>query len=428
MIVSRQKCGKSSPPGMTSYTLPRHRSFPRIPPMKVPGAQAVFRLGGLVAWLLVVTETLAGAPALPPGTPAWVRPANTVIVLLAMLAFAIAFWRNSRSVAAAPAPGRVALLVLQIAIGMVISTDLLFLAAAEVPFVLPRRPAVGWMAAQGAATVVLALLIRNTSGFEFTPGLEHLPRSLALTITISGALGWQLFAFCVGFVAANETRSAAELSRLNAELRSAQGLLAESSRLAERLQIARELHDTVGHHLTVLSVNLELARKLTDGRATSALADAQAVTRLLLADVREVVTSLREERGVDLRRALEGLAAAAPEPLVHLDFPATVEVDDPVQAHALFRCAQEAITNAVRHARARNLWIEVAPAAEGGLRLTARDDGCGAAAWTPGNGLRGMRERLERVGGTLEVIAAPGAGFSLLAVVPAAGAAGDPTA
>jgi signal transduction histidine kinase len=151
------------------------------------------------------------------------------------------------------------------------------------------------------------------------------------------------------------------------------------------------------------------------------------VTRLLLTDVRDVVGALREERALDLRRALEDLASAAPEPRVHLACPTDLEVSDPLRAHTLFRCAQEAITNAVRHAQAKNVWIELSREADGGLQLHARDDGRGAAAVEPGNGLRGMRERLEEAGGSLEIAAAPGAGFALRAALPAfAGGRGRP--
>lgn len=143
------------------------------------------------------------------------------------------------------------------------------------------------------------------------------------------------------------------------------------------------------------------------------------MTRLLLSDVREVVSSLREDRPVDLRRALETLAAGTPEPRVHLSFPENLEIRDPSQANALFRCAQEAITNSVRHARARNLWIELKKE-EDGIALRARDDGRGTAAVQAGNGLQGMRERLEEIGGRLEIESWPGQGFALRAWTPVA--------
>src|SRR6185436_21028322 len=100
-------------------------------------------------------------------------------------------------------------------------------------------------------------------------------------------------------LAASEQRSRRDLQQRARELLATQQMLADSSRVAERTQISRELHDTLGHSLTVLSVNLELASHLTDGRAAEAVTKAQTVARMLLADVREVVHSLGDDRTID---------------------------------------------------------------------------------------------------------------------------------
>ena len=90
---------------------------------------------------------------------------------------------------------------------------------------------------------------------------------------------------------------------------------------------------------------------------------------------------------------------------------------EPKRAQVLLRCAQEMITNSVRHAAAKNLWIEVRADAEG-LSLSARDDGRGVSEVEAGNGLRGMSERLKQLGGKLEIESRPGAGFALHAWMP----------
>lgn len=386
--------------------------------MTSPRSQTVLRVAGLLAWGMVGLETFLRQPTpLPPEVPAWVQPFDNALGIAAFLAFGALFWRNTRETAAVASRARIALLAVQIVLALLVSTDLLFVVAAEIPFVLLPRPAVIWMAVQAAVTAGVAVLYAAAGDFDFLPGISHLPRPLGVALTILSVVAWQVFAFCAGYMAASEARSRAELARVNAELLATQAMLADSSRLAERLQIARELHDTLGHHLTVLAVNLELAKQLAEGRVAEPVQEARAVTRLLLADVRAVVSSLREDRTLDLRHALDTLAAGTPEPQVHLMVPEDLRLDDPARAHALFRCVQEILTNAVRHARARNLWIEVA-AEEGGLALTAQDDGRGAASVEPGNGLRGMRERLEEVGGRLEIDARPGAGFSLRAWLP----------
>lgn len=386
--------------------------------MSFPRPQTLLRGTGLFAWGLVGVQTFAQkAPPLPPGLPAWFVPAMDALVWAAFLAFGWAFWRNTRGAGALPSRSGVVLLAIQIVLALMVSTDLLFLVAAEIPFVLPDREAFVWIGAQAALTAVVAVLFSGMDGFEPLPGLSHLPWPLVVGLTVLSVVAWQVFAFCAGYMAASEGRRGRELARVNAELQATQELLADSSRLAERLQISRELHDTLGHHLTVLSVNLELAKQTVEGRAAEPVREAQAVTRLLLADVREVVSALRDDRSVDLRRALETLAAGTPEPRIHLSFPEDLEIRDPSQAHALFRCAQEAITNAVRHARARSLWIELEREGDG-IALRARDDGRGTAEVRAGNGLQGMRERLEEIGGRLEIESQPGQGLSLRAWTP----------
>jgi signal transduction histidine kinase len=89
---------------------------------------------------------------------------------------------------------------------------------------------------------------------------------------------------------------------------------------------------------------------------------------------------------------------------------------DPLRAQVLLRCAQEMVTNSVRHAQARNFWLQLR-LDENGVALTARDDGRGVDVLQSGNGLRGMAERLRQLGGELKVESSPGAGFSLQAWV-----------
>jgi signal transduction histidine kinase len=104
-----------------------------------------------------------------------------------------------------------------------------------------------------------------------------------------------------------------------------------------------------------------------------------------------------------------------PTPAIHVEVAPGVRVS-PDQAHALMRCAQEAVTNAVRHADAANLWLQVTTDADG-VRLVARNDGSARpAAAAPGSGLLGMRERVESLGGKLAVRA--DAGFTVDAWLP----------
>jgi signal transduction histidine kinase len=184
------------------------------------------------------------------------------------------------------------------------------------------------------------------------------------------------------------------------------------------MRISRELHDLIGHHLTALSLNLEVASHLVEGPAQERICQAQSVAKLLLADVREVVSQLREDENIDLTSALKGLTEGVPGLAIHLDLPPRLCVDDPKRAQVLLRCAQEIITNTVRHAEARNLWLRFEGSGSGPLVIHARDDGRGAANFIDGNGLTGMRERLAQFGGRIHIATARNHGFALDAWLP----------
>jgi signal transduction histidine kinase len=183
------------------------------------------------------------------------------------------------------------------------------------------------------------------------------------------------------------------------------------------MRISRELHDLLGHHLTALSLNLEVATHLSEGRAQEHVRQAQSLAKLLLSDVREAVSQLREGDAIDLREALDALIEGVPSLDIHLMLPPDFRVDDPARAQVLLRCAQEIITNAVRHAGARTLWLSLVRE-NGGVAIRARDDGQGAEGFNAGNGLRGMRERLAQFGGKLEIETARDRGFALDAWLP----------
>lgn len=210
-----------------------------------------------------------------------------------------------------------------------------------------------------------------------------------------------------------------EQRRLNAELRATRALLADSARVNERTRISRELHDLLGHHLTALSLNLEVAGHLSEGRVKEHVQQAHTLARLLLTDVREAVSQLREGGAINLAAALRPLAENVPKLEIAMAIQEPLTVDDPERAHVLLRCAQEAITNAVRHSEAERLWLNAHR--DGNLViLQVRDDGRGCEQVTPGNGLRGLGERLRQHGGKLEIASRRGEGFKLTMTLPVA--------
>ena len=288
---------------------------------------------------------------------------------------------------------------------------LLMIMAGVLPWLASIRIAVLWLV---LAHIALVPSFMARDDFNL---LESLLQSLFY-------VGFAAFVLTTAYVARQQALARDEQRRLNAELRATRALLAESARVNERTRISRELHDLLGHHLTALSLNLEVAGHLSDGRVKEHVQQAHTLARLLLTDVREAVSQLRESGAIDLGAALRPLAENVPKLDIHMDIQHPLTVEDPERAHVLLRCAQEAITNAVRHASARNLWLS---AHNDGRQVVmqVRDDGAGAEQLVPGNGLQGLRERLRQCGGRLEIATGRGQGFRLTMTLPVAPSA-DP--
>lgn len=177
--------------------------------------------------------------------------------------------------------------------------------------------------------------------------------------------------------------------------------LAVEARLSlseERDRMARDVHDVLGHSLTVVVMKTELARRLMDvdpERARAELDEVQDLSRQALAEVRATVGGLRVARLTDeidaARDALEDAGIGA-------ELPQDVSQVDPRHRIALAWVLREAVTNVLRHSRARTCRVEVGPES-----LAVVDDGRGMRGGREGNGLAGLRERVEQAGGTLTI-------------------------
>jgi len=291
------------------------------------------------------------------------------------------------------------------------------------------------MAASGDSTLVFPLLVLVAWQAALVSGLPSglawvLGQTLALRLVLWREWGsldcwvgfavyfpFQLFAALAASVVRAEASHGQQLAQANAEMILARALVADAARAEERLRISRELHDAWGHELTALSLRLELASHEAEGAARESLTVARGLAGSLLNKVRDVVGALRIEDGCDIVPMLQALATGLPRPALHLKISAAARLQTGRCAQDLLRCVQEIVTNAQRHADARNLWLELSQE-DGELRISARDDGRGAAVIAPGHGLVGMRERFEALGGHLEVESKSGAGFSLSGRLP----------
>lgn len=269
---------------------------------------------------------------------------------------------------------------------------------------LPLRRALAWVAvlfALGVGVDIVTLAtVRNQIDDSFL---------LTMLTTLTFERCMLLLGVAFAWLARQEHAGRMALAAANAELRATQSLLTDTVRTSERLRIARDLHDAVGHHLTALHLHLDLATRQSDGRPLAALRTSRDLAQALLAQVREVVSAERGATGVDLRRALALLCAGIPTPVIALEMAGSAEACPPAAAHTLLCCVQEAITNAVRHAHATRLWIDIR-CDDLGIAARIVDDGRGSGGAPEGNGLTGMRERLAAHGGTLRTGPAPGQG------------------
>jgi signal transduction histidine kinase len=247
-----------------------------------------------------------------------------------------------------------------------------------------------------------AMVVRNYS-------FEHLLFPLF-------ALPVYLFVLAISYTFMRERNLRLQTHALMRELQTTQALLAQSSRQNERLRIAREMHDLLGHHMTALILNLEVAKHKITGNGLEQVEQSLALAKLLLSDLRTAVSELREGTSLDFNEAIRQVIDDMPELNVILDMNETFEISDPRVAEALLRCIQEALTNTLRHARATQCTVRLCHDGTS-IVLDYEDNGSLQKEIVPGNGLNGMLERVKALSGKLDWGARNGR-FYIHAVLP----------
>ena len=207
------------------------------------------------------------------------------------------------------------------------------------------------------------------------------------------------------------------LVSVNAELSEAREELARSAVAEERMRFARDLHDLLGHSLSLIALKSELAGRLAErdpARARQEMADVEVTARQALAEVRDAVSGYRQ---VSLWQALVEASSALSAAGITLRAPAGGDLLPGTVDAVLGWVVREATTNVLRHSGARSVTVGLATT-DDDVTLTVTDDGRGGSG-PPGAGLAGLAERVEALGGRLEAGPAGGRGFRLAAVVPA---------
>lgn len=224
----------------------------------------------------------------------------------------------------------------------------------------------------------------------------------------------------------SERRIREKLTDANAQLRRYALQVEEIATLQERTRIAREIHDSLGHSLTALNLNLSAAVNLWEqepSEAQSLVNEAQSLSRSALQDVRQSVATLRSEplQGQALPSLIQDLANQLQQ-TTGIQPTCKVMLEQPIAEAtklATYRIVQEALTNITKYAEATTVDIQVSSGA-GLLQIRVRDNGKGfePAQTSSGFGLRGMEERAIALGGTLKLETSPGQGCCILVELP----------
>lgn len=344
-------------------------------------------------WLVYLAYPWSAAWSAAPG-PARDVSLTCVVLFGAVFVSSLRWGRRSRRAGAArvPAPQRWAILGVQAVLvaGMALAAHesalagLVFMGTAAV-FLNPPRTALVVVALLAAASEVVPRVVPGWSP-EGGIGIQVVLASVAI----------------FGFT---------QLLARNAQLDRARTELADLAVARERERMARDVHDILGHSLTVITVKAELAGRLlavSQERAASEIADIESLARAALADVRATVTGFRQ---VGLAHELASARAALQAAGIEAVLPNAAD-DVPERLRELFAWAiREGTTNVIRHSGGRTCEVTLSP-----TRVRIRDDGQGPSAndvEAPGTGLVGLRERAEAAGARVTAGRVPGGGFEL---------------
>jgi two-component system sensor histidine kinase DesK len=361
--------------------------------------------GGGLIWLLFIVLPIADA--LGPGHHRLPRGVDVVgaIAVACLYVVIVGMWRHGLG-----RGGSRPLVLLLLAV----------LYALAATLTLADQPGWGFLFTYSVAVGVLVL--RRDLGLAVVLGTCV---AAGLCSAVAGGSGGSVFTICLSTAGIGLLMMVmADLRVRNVQLRQARAELARLAVAEERQRFARDLHDLLGHSLSVIALKAELAGRLLPDRPEEAgreVAGVEAVARAALEEVREAVSGYRD-------LTLEGELAGARMALTAAGIETTVAreaeaIERPVET-VLAWAVREAATNVIRHSRASHCTFRLRAAAEA-IELEVRDDGVGDALGAgslrggPGHGLAGLAERVRTVGGALEAGAAGDGGYRLRLRIPA---------
>jgi signal transduction histidine kinase len=359
---------------------------------------------GYIAWAIVCYLTLSNAPSQEDA-----GQARLFIIVALLLLFIVGFYYTTREQQYVRMDMRIRQLSFTLqflaVIGIRFVADSGVVAilsvslAAQLPFLMSRM----------ASYLLVLVLVMIDLAFIWG-------ETDAIIWTALGA-AFHVFALLMSQRVIQEQEARDQITTLNRELLATQALLEESAKQTERIRIARDLHDGLGHHLTALILKLQYLTYTTEGETRTRIEETHQLSRLLLTDVRNTVHEMRGDSKIRLKEALEALISQIPRLSINLTMDDNVSVPDIEVAEALFRCIQEAVTNTLKHGNASQMNIAIERSSNDVL-LSITDNGGCHLDWREGAGLRGMRERIEALKGKLDI--ATSSGFKLNITIPVA--------
>ena len=383
-------------------------SVSRLTTVTTPDSH-VPQIAGYRTFLAVVAISYFTMIALLPYR--WGPPDMRLLIPASLAYLVMGIWGFEYATRVRRLPVSLAYLLVEFAIGIYVNRIAL---DGTLPVILlPIAAQAVWLLPRWWAIAMCVLVIIGVSGYlSWVPTWPDWFRNLAI------ATAGVSFVVVYVSVAVRERAARQRIEQLSSQVAD----LAEAN---ERNRLAREIHDTLGHYLTVIHIQLEAAKAVapTDSeKAGLAINRAQTLAKDGLAAVRQSVKALRDNTPVQsVSDQLRSLVEAVRDE----SFAVTLSVtgaERPVRAAvalALHRAALEAITNVRRHANAHRAEVELAFHPDGRVSLKVKDDGVGAAKTDGGFGLVGLRERAEDLGGRLQWETAPGNGFALVMELPA---------
>lgn len=328
-------------------------------------------------------------------------------------------WKNQRQVHLLIATQTILIITLFQTTGVFSFLFLFFLLSANVMLYIPLRRSLSWLA--GFTLITGYFLVREGGWLEGLQSLIMYTSGYLFLGIVVNAL------FQARLAQRRNTRLLDELRAKNIQLEEYARQVETLAAVEERNRLAREMHDTLGHHLTSAAVQLEAIQRIAENdpkRASGIAGEVRQQVREALAELRQTVGRLREPVEIELSlpqalRRLAGNFQAASGLPIHLKLP---DFDCPIsdmQRLALFRAAQEGLTNVQRHAQAQQVWLSL-ECLPGRIILQIEDDGKGVtqAPGNPGFGLVGLRERASQLAGEISLSPRPAGGAILLISLP----------